>query len=1192
MASTDPSPSGTSGLRLLLRPYRWRIAGAVGLAAITAAPSFMTMIIIGFVVDAVRAGDSAQVVRWSLTLAGVAVIAALLWIPRAWAVSHVAVDTEASIRMRFFDRVLRADLTTIDTLDVGQVVSRGTADLRLIRSFLTDGVAVTGQVVAGYAYLVVTAGYRHPLLGLATLVPVLLVLTLALLRIRTDTRAPTVARGLIGDATTGIDECLEAIDVIRSDNARDRAYARISALVERARQALTPVIARNAAFTAVLTAIPYLAFAGVLAAGAALLARGDAVSLGGLVTVSLLMLQVAAPTTALGSTVGSAQEAVAAADRIDDVLAWPDAAGDPRQQASQLDVQDLTVNTTQGPLLRGIDLQLSAPASLGIQGDAGSGKTTLVRALHGLHPQVSGTLAVPKTTLVTSDDAVFSGTLRDAVTYGRPEATDEQVAEAARRSCFDQVVAALPHGWDTPIGGTGGAVLSGGEVQRLRLARGLLMDAPVMLLDSVTVGLDAATLATVEGGIAEQSQGRMLVTVATHDSNLGPTTQRATLAGGALTAMPAPPAPPAPSDPLPTHDPAPAGAATTTAPAAPASEIPATVPAAPAPAHAAPAPTPADLRRHRREAARHRRQFIGALVRPDRGWVALALACVAIAAVAGLVPLYLSIDLLAEVTDTGGSGRLGAVVAGLVAVAVIGGLAVFGSTFLIPWLGQRALARLRLRGFRSLLDVHLAYFDRQRVGAIVSKLTNNIELLETAVTGSVGANIGALVTLIVVGGVLLLLDLELALVAYLVIPVIAVFALILRRAQRWALSRNVAGITDVTVALRDAVVGAATIRAFGTQARHRAQFDRLNDLERTALLRSAYVFKAFAAATQLVVALDVALIVDISGQDAVAGALAVATMVLFSTYLQNGISPVATIATTQAVYGQTGVALDQVSELALLHPDPQLAADQAPADPQAPAPPPALRYDHVWFAYSKAGWVLMDASLDVQPGEHLVIVGRTGGGKSSLIKLAMRFYSPIKGSIEVFGSPVATVREDWLRAQIAYVPQEPMLFSGTVLENLLDSRPDAPQAVVDEVIDALGMRETVLADLGGLQGRIGSGEAEVPAGHRQLISIARALIAQRPILILDEATSHLDDATEQRVIDALKVGDPNRTVLAIAHHLQWATRGDRVAMVFGHRIAEVGTHDELLAAHGHYAHLWRMQGQEQDPPPPASASPA
>ena len=510
-------------------------------------------------------------------------------------------------------------------------------------------------------------------------------------------------------------------------------------------------------------------------------------------------------------------------------------------------------------------------------------------------------------------------------------------------------------------------------------------------------------------------------------------------------------------------------------------------------------------------------------------------------------------------------------------MAIVFGVALFLSEFLIPWLGQRGLNRLRLRAFRALLDVHLAYFDRQRIGAIVSRLTNNIELLDTAIKGAARTVVSATVTLIFVGGLLVILDRELAIVAYLVFPLIIIFAIILQRAQRWSLAKNVAGISDLTVCIRDAVQGAATIRSYNTQEHQREEFDKFNEYERTALIRASYVFKAFAAATQFVVALDVALIVALGGRDAVAGAVAVTTMVLFATYLQNGISPISSLATMQAVYGQSGVAMDQLVSVVNLHPDPQLGGTKTADHPDPSVP--AIRYDHVFFAYVSGAWVLKDATLDVMPGEHLVVVGRTGGGKSSLVKLGLRFYAPIKGSVEVFGVPISEADEHWLRQQIAYVPQEPTVFSATIRENLVMSKPDADPEFIQGVINALNMQHEVIDDLGGLDAVIGSPGSIPSAGQRQLIAIARAIIANRPILILDEATSYLTTEAESAVIKALKFGNPNRTIIAIAHHLPWAALGDKVAVISQHQIAQYGSHQELINQKGPYARLWAASQQ-------------
>lgn len=1154
-------------LTVLLRPYRGKITSALLITILTAVPTLLSVVALGFVVDAVRSGTGEEVTRWSIGLALLALIGALLWIPRARSVTLAAVDVEASVRERMFDRILHADILTVGSLDIGQVVSRATADLRLIRSFLSGGIPLIAQVVAGYAFLVVTAGYNHPLLGLATLIPVALVLLISFARVHRDSTDPAIARNLLGDATTVIDESLQAVDSIRADDSRDATFSTVQALITQARNAITPVMRRNATITAAMSSIPYLAFAAVLAVGGLLISRGDALSIGELVTVSLLMLHVAAPTISLGTFIAEGQNAAAAAERIETVLQWPDAGPDPRTPSNTVNVNALSLSIGQDSVLAGVTISPDSPATLGIEGGPASGKTMLMQSLHGIVPTVTGQIAVPSTRLVTSNDSLFRGTIRESVTYGSQDVTDADLDHVAELASLTEVIKRLPQGWDTPLGGTHGVVLSGGEMQRIRIARGLLADADLLLLDGAMVGLDAGTLASVNTGIAHHRHGRPLITTAYAPAGLGPTTGRAMLTKGVLT--PEPDAPPF----IPTPQPAPTTTAPTTAPAtqttAPATQT--STPTKPAP------PSPKKIRAARRAKLAARRTLIVSLLRPDAIWVVVAMLAVATTAVASLIPIYLSMELVQDLSGSAGVDRLWLIVGILLGVAVVFGIALFLSEFLIPWLGQRGLNRLRLRAFRALLDVHLAYFDRQRIGAIVSKLTNNIELLETAVKGGARTVVSALVTLIMVGGLLVILDRELAIVAYLVFPVIIIFAIILQRAQRWSLEKNIAGISDLTVCIRDAVQGAATIRSYKTQDQQRAEFDKFNEYERTALIRASYVFKAFAAATQFVVALDVALIVALGGKDAVAGAVAVTTMVLFATYLQNGISPISSLATMQAVYGQSGVAMDQLVAVVNLHPDPQFKGTKTADHPDPSVP--AIRYDHVFFAYVSGAWVLKDATLDVMPGEHLVVVGRTGGGKSSLVKLGMRFYAPLKGSVEVFGVPISEADEHWLRQQIAYVPQEPTVFTATIRDNLTLSNPHADQQIIHGVINALNMQHEVIDDLGGLDATIGTPGSIPSAGQRQLIAIARALIANRPILILDEATSYLTPEAETAVINALKFGNQNRTIIAIAHHLPWAALGDKVAVISQHQIAQYGTHQELINEKGPYARLWAASKQ-------------
>ncbi len=1137
-------------LATLLRPYRRLVIGAFVVACLTLLPGLATSLIMGYVVEAVTSRDQAAIRQWTLTLIALAIVGALLMAPRARLVLRAAVDAEAGIRSRVFDRILHADVNVVRAMPVGQVVSRATADLRLIRTFLSGSIGSVAQVVTGYAFLLAVTGMHHPFLALAALIPVGSVVVLTILRVRADTRSASTSRDALGDATTILDDSLRGIEVLRASDATGAAYERASRMIRDAREALTGVIRRNATFGAVLTAIPYLAYALVLAIGVHLVLTSPGFDVGELVTVSLLMLHVASPTTALSGVIAQGQGAVAAARRVTEVIDWPDAPGDPRVPGAQLAITNLAA----GPL---VDVTWTLPSgrSLGVEGSSNSGKSTLLQVLQGVRRDTSGSVVIPGVTAMSSsDDLVFVGTIRDAVTYGNPSASDAEVEDAACRARLDEVVAELADGWSTRLGGRGGTVLSGGQLQRVRLARGLLMDADLLLLDAPTVGLDAVTKAHVEQGILDERSGRALVVAATRPADLGLVDARARIVDGSLDVV----TDQVPVRALPVQPPAPQ-----TLPMRAAEPVKST-------AHANSAPTSSpqrsgkDASRERRQKSRRRLGVVKSVVLPDWPFLLLAVLAVLVTTVCTLVPIYLSMLVVQDVITSSGAERLGPVIILMAVVAVLSGVSLFAAEFLIPWIGQRGLGRLRLRAFQSLLRTHLAYYDSQQVGAIVSRLTNNIELLSDVITSGARSIISAVVMLVTVGMLLVILDRELALVAYVIVPAILALVWAVRRGQRWALSKNTAGISDVTVAVRDAVVGATTIRSFHAQDAHRRHFEEVNELERTALLRSGYVFKAFAGVMQLLVALDVALVVAVGGERAIAGAIATTTMVLFATYIQNGVTPVSTIASMQATYGQAGVAMDQIVRMIDLRPDPQLAGSITPHEPEARDCPAALEFADVWFAYSNAGgWILKGASLEVPVGATVALVGPTGSGKSSFVKLALRFYSPIKGEVRLFGQPISSVTEEWLRREVAYVPQEPVVFDGTIRSNLVLARPEASDADIAAVLETLGLSFDLDSDMG-----------DVSTGERQLVSIARAIIARRPLVILDEATSHLDDEQIGRVLAALRILEPATTVLTIVHQLELASQADLVAVVSHRTISEVGTHAELLELKGTYARLW------------------
>jgi ATP-binding cassette subfamily B protein len=491
-------------------------------------------------------------------------------------------------------------------------------------------------------------------------------------------------------------------------------------------------------------------------------------------------------------------------------------------------------------------------------------------------------------------------------------------------------------------------------------------------------------------------------------------------------------------------------------------------------------------------------------------------------------------------------------------------------TYLTGWVGERILADLRNDLFEHLQRLSLGFYERNRAGVIISRLTNDVEAIDQLVTDGVTSLVQNTLTLLGTAVLLFVLDWRLALATLAVIPLMSVATVIfrIRSARAYGAVRERLGL--VTATLAEDIAGMRVVQAFTREQANADRFRDVADAYRESNMQTVVLNGLYFPFVDLLSTIALGIVLLYGGHLYFDGLVTVGTLFAFMLYVQNFFDPVQQLSQLYNTFLSATAALDKIMDVLDERPE---VRDRAGAR-ELPEIAGQVRFESVRFGYGRGPDVLHDLDLDVPAGTTVALVGHTGAGKSTIAKLLARFYDPRSGRITVDGFDLRDVTQRSLRRQLGIVPQEGFLFAGTVTENIAFGRPDAAPEDVVRAAQAVGAHEFILRLEDGYETNLQERGTRLSLGQRQLVALARALLADPRILILDEATSSVDIGTERKIEQALRLLLAGRTAFIIAHRLSTIRDADLIVVLENGRIMEQGSHDELLASRGLYTSLY------------------
>lgn len=555
----------------------------------------------------------------------------------------------------------------------------------------------------------------------------------------------------------------------------------------------------------------------------------------------------------------------------------------------------------------------------------------------------------------------------------------------------------------------------------------------------------------------------------------------------------------------------------------------------------------------------------------------VAIFCTMLAAAGNLYVPWIMRDVIDNVLANKDAFLLNMIAAGIVVIFFARGVFFYGQNYLMSYVGQRVVIDIRSAMFRQLQRLSLSFYDKRKTGTIMSYVTNDVGALQSALIENVIEMVTESVILIGSVAAMVYLHWQLTLFTFATSPIVLKLVKIFGGKIRQSAHRIQESSADITSVLQETVSSARVVKSFVREEYEAQRFEAQNHRNFRATMKNAQLSAILTPAIEFVAALGVTAIIWYGGREVIKGSLTAGSLIAFLVYAVNLSNPLKRLSRVYANIQRALAAAQRVFEILDLKPDVQ-------EKPGAVALPPIsgkVVFDHVSFAYNQGETVLKDLSLTAESGQMIAIVGPSGAGKSTIANLLPRFYDVTNGSVSIDGLDIRDATLASLREQIGIVPQETMLFNGTVYDNICYGRLDATPEEVQAAAKAANAHHFISELPNGYQTQIGDRGANLSGGQRQRIAIARAILKNPRILILDEATSALDTESEKIVQEALDRLMQGRTSFVIAHRLSTIQAADRILVLERGELVEQGTHEALLAKGGLYAQLYHLQFRDQ-----------